>query len=227
MARHYELSAPPDGLAADLGPGGDRVDLLLRGLTRGGEPSRACLPPLAGALPVRALSRVPACLMDRVDPRWLAGLERRRHAARAALLAAGRDAQLELGEHVAMLLATPLLEPADPDDADARAVSGAILWLVGTLVATALAGDDDDLLADLLGRGWWPIGPVDGAFLVAPVTLARTGSRTATHARTGTQSGPGIGTQTGTQNGPGIGTQTGTQNGAGTGTQTGAGGRHG
>ncbi|MFG3439674.1 hypothetical protein ACGF0J_20720 [Nonomuraea sp. NPDC047897] len=176
MARHYELSAPPDGLAADLGPGGDRVDRLLRGLAGAGEPARSALPALVGTLPVRALSRVPACLMDRVDARWLAGLERRRHAARAALRAAGRDDRLELGEHVAMLLTTPLLEPADPDDADARAVSGAVLWLVGTLVATALAEDADDLLADLLGRGWWPVGPVDGAFLVAPVALARTGS---------------------------------------------------
>ncbi|MGW7480031.1 hypothetical protein ACWGH8_15715 [Nonomuraea muscovyensis] len=197
MARHYELTAPPDGLAADLGPGGERVELLLKGLTRVGEPARGALPALAGALPVRALSRVPACLMDRVDPRWLAGLERRRHAARAALLAAGRDAHLELGEHVAMLLATPLLEPADPDDADARAASGAILWLVGTLVATTLAGDGDDLLAILLGQGWWPVGPVDGAFLVAPVATARTGARTGPATRAGTQASTRAGTGAG------------------------------
>ena len=179
MARYYELSAPPEGLARDLGPGGERVAALLDGVSEHLRGDGANLPrrdedrlpeAVAGA-PVRVVDDVPAPLLDRVDGGWLARLERRRNDARRRLLDAGREDRLDLAEHVAMLVATPRLRPADPGDADALAMSGAVLWLLGTLVADALTGDRDDALAELVARGWWPVGPVDGAFLVAPLDL--------------------------------------------------------
>ncbi|MFC4049819.1 hypothetical protein ACFOY4_09015 [Actinomadura syzygii] len=179
MARYYELSAPPEGLARDLGPGGDRVAALLHGVSAHvpadgarGWASEGLPKTLAGA-PVRPTPHVPAALLDRVAPSWLAALERRRHDARRRLHATGRADRLELAEHVAMLVATPRLRPADPEDDDALAMSGAILWLLGTLVADALAEDRADALAELIARGWWPVGPVDGAFLTAPLDLPR------------------------------------------------------
>ncbi|SDK43885.1 hypothetical protein [Nonomuraea jiangxiensis] len=184
MARYYELNAPPEGFAVDLGPGGDRVAALLHGLVTylppGDAPHRAERGPSAGrvpaemsGLPVRRVDDLPAAVLDRVDPLWQALLENRRSQARARLRDADREDRLELAEHVAMLVATPRLRPADPADADALAMSGAVLWLVGTLVATALADDRDDRLADLIAGGWWPVGPVDGAFLLAPLDLPR------------------------------------------------------
>ncbi|WP_336215594.1 hypothetical protein [Nonomuraea sp. LPB2021202275-12-8] len=170
MARYFELSAPPQGLAADLGPGGHRVAALLHALSAR-PPSGSHTPGEVEGMPVRQVEDVPAALLDRVDPGWLAWLESRRSEARARLVADGREDRLELAEHVAMLVATPRLEPAEPGDGDALAMSGAILWLLGTLVATSLADDRDDALADLVGHGWWPVGPVDGALLVAPLGL--------------------------------------------------------
>ncbi|MFD9942819.1 hypothetical protein ACFWYW_54025 [Nonomuraea sp. NPDC059023] len=189
MERHYELTAPPPGLPAALGPGGEDVLALLDGLSAA--PGR--VPDEVDGLPVRQAGRVPATLLDRVEPGWLAALDGRRARARTRLVAAGRESRLELAEHVAMLVATPRLEPAEPGDGDALAQSGAILWLLGTLVATTLADasgstppaarhDDpgntvprgDAALAGLVARGWWPVGPVDGAFVIAPLTLPRT-----------------------------------------------------
>lgn len=169
MARYFELSAAPADLAQELGRGGERVAAMLRGLT---EPRGT---PPAG---VRVMTRVPADFLNRVDRGWLAELERRRTRARKHLVESGRENELELAGHVAMLVATPRLEPVD---ADSRAISGAILWLLGTLVATCLADDGDPFLADLIASGWWPIGPVDGSFLIAPLTLATgaTGGRDA------------------------------------------------
>ncbi|MFI6388614.1 hypothetical protein ACIBHY_04270 [Nonomuraea sp. NPDC050547] len=192
MERHYELTAPPPGLPAALGPGGEDVLALLDGLSAA--PGR--VPEEVDGLPVRQAGRVPAALLDRVEPGWLAALEGRRARARSSLVAAGRASRLELAEHVAMLVATPRLEPAEPGDGDALAQSGAILWLLGTLVATTLADApgstppaarraspddpaptvprDDAALAGLVARGWWPVGPVDGVFVIAPLTLPRT-----------------------------------------------------
>ncbi len=187
MVRHFELTEPPEGLAAELGPGGDRVERLLRGICAARRPER----PPAPSLTVVRDPAVAAAAMDRVDPGWLEALDRRRGAARERLVATGREKQLDTAEHVAMLVATPRLDPADQTDPDARAVSGALLWLIGTVVADALADpggapaangdgpgrdedddkDDDDPLsglAELLASGWWPIGPVDGAFLISP-----------------------------------------------------------
>ncbi|GGL57043.1 hypothetical protein [Planomonospora parontospora] len=189
MARYYELSVPPEGFAGELGPGGDRVAALLHGLVAhlpagdvsspppaGPDPRTGRVPAEVGGLPVRWADELPAVLLDRVDPLWLAWLESRRSEARARLRDARREDRLEFAEHVAMLVATPRLRPADPADAGALAMSGAILWLVGTLVATALTDDRDDRadrLADLTARGLWPVGPVDGAFLLAPLDLPR------------------------------------------------------
>ncbi|WP_440073672.1 hypothetical protein [Streptosporangium sp. OZ121] len=190
MVRHFELTEPPEGLAAELGPGGDRVERLLRGICAAGRaPARRRAP--GSSLTVVRDPAVAAAAMDRVDPGWLEALDRRRGAARERLVAAGREQQLDTAEHVAMLVATPRLDPADQTDPDARAVSGALLWLIGTVVADALAdpggapaangggpghdededdGKDDPLsgLAELLASGWWPIGPVNGAFLISP-----------------------------------------------------------
>ncbi|WP_051865939.1 hypothetical protein [Streptosporangium roseum] len=187
MARHFELSEPPAGLAGELGRGGDRVERLLHGFCEATRPSTA--PGFTSPAPARPATRftvvldrgTAAATMDLVDPGWLADLDRRRAAARSRLLEAGREDQLELAEHVAMLVATPRLDPADPEDAEARAVSGALLWLIGTVVAGALAGgdggEDEDgtlaELADLLESGWWPIGRVNGRFLITPYTAAR------------------------------------------------------
>ncbi|MEU4539710.1 hypothetical protein AB0G15_33135 [Streptosporangium sp. NPDC023825] len=194
MVRHFELTEPPEGLAAELGPGGDRVERLLRGICAADRPERAPDSPLTAPgspLTVVRDPAVAAAAMDRVDPAWLEALDRRRGEARERLVAAGREKQLDTAEHVAMLVATPRLDPADQTDPDARAVSGALLWLIGTVVADALAdpggapaanGDgpgpghdhdhdhDDPLsgLADLLASGWWPIGPVNGDFLISP-----------------------------------------------------------
>ncbi|MFI6294960.1 hypothetical protein ACIBEJ_25450 [Nonomuraea sp. NPDC050790] len=204
MARYFELKDPPRDLPAALGPGGEAVLALLGGLSAapGGAPDHV------DGLPVRQADRVPTALLDRVEPGWLAALEGRRARARAHLVAAGRESRLELAEHVAMLVATPRLEPARPGDDDALAQSGAILWLLGTLVATALdtpepsrdeppkpSHDDEPVapetgraappvapeadrgdvaLAGLVARGWWPVGPVDGVFVIAPLTLPRT-----------------------------------------------------
>ncbi|MBB5077425.1 hypothetical protein [Nonomuraea endophytica] len=183
MERYYELNAPPPDLPAVLGPGGDDVLALLDGLSVA--PGR--VPDEVDGLPVRRVGQVPSALLDRVEPGWLAALEGRRARARTRLVAAGRETRLELAEHVAMLVATPRLEPAEPGDGDALAQSGAILWLLGTLVAAALADEHDDAtptvradrlddttLTGLVARGWWPVGPVDGAFVIAPLTLPRT-----------------------------------------------------
>ncbi|MFI9551936.1 hypothetical protein [Nonomuraea endophytica] len=171
MERHYELNAPPPDLPAVLGPGGEDVLALLDGLSVA--PGR--VPDHVDGLPVRQVGQVPAELLDRVEPGWLAALECRRARARTHLMATGRESRLELAEHVAMLVATPRLEPAEPGDGDALAQSGAILWLLGTLVAAALTNDQNDTtLAGLVARGWWPVGPVDGAFVIAPLTLPRT-----------------------------------------------------
>ncbi|MDP9870194.1 MULTISPECIES: hypothetical protein [Streptosporangium] len=187
MARHFELSAPPSGLATELGPGGDRVERLLRGVCDATRPSTA--PGFTTPAPARPATRftvvrdraTATAAMDLVDPGWLADLDRRRAAARSRLLDAGREEQLELAEHVAMLVATPRLDPADQTDPGARAVSGALLWLIGTVVAGALADgdgeeDEDGTLAeltDLLTDGWWPIGRVNGRFLITPYTADR------------------------------------------------------
>ncbi|MFE6450582.1 hypothetical protein [Nocardiopsis dassonvillei] len=159
MERLYELNRPPEDTEALLGAGGPRVGALLRGLCGG----RAV--PVAGR--ARAVGLAEALsLADLVDPAWVAGVEGRSDRARARLLDAGRGADLELALHMTMLLCTPCLDPADDEDVDAHAVSGALLWLACRLVGPALCGDPDrEGLESLLADGWWPLGRVDGALV--------------------------------------------------------------
>jgi hypothetical protein len=163
------------GLAAALGPGGAAVERLLDGLA--GAPAadvEALAPstpagPVALPLDVEGLP-VAVAAQDRLDPAWLAEVERRRDTARAVLVAAGREAELEAALHVAMLLATERFDPADDTDVDAHVASGARLWLLTAAVASALAGADPDPFAAwarLVVAGWWPVGPCGDRLVLA------------------------------------------------------------
>lgn len=161
MERLYELNRPPEDPGDLLGPGGPRVGALLRGLCGDAPPATA---PRARVVGLAEALR----LAERVDPAWTAGVDRRSDHARDRLVGAGRAADLELALHMTMLLCTPCLDPADDEDVDAHAVSGALLWLACRLVAPALHGDpDEEGLESLLGGGWWPLGAVDGELVAA------------------------------------------------------------
>jgi hypothetical protein len=106
---------------------------------------------------------------DSVDRSWLAAVDRRRHRARHLLADSGRGDDLEAALHVAMLVATEALDPADDRDPGAHAASGAQLWLVGAAVAWALAHPGANPFApwaELVASGLWPIGPVQGRMVV-------------------------------------------------------------
>lgn len=178
-------------LAETLGPGGDRVEALLQALTTTAFGPRR--PAVAGGL--RGLNAValpalaphtPAGPIDlplavvaraagveaaaRVDPTWLAEVDRRRAEPRRALAAAGREAEMEAALHVTMLVATERLDPADDADVEAHVASGAQLWLLAGAVVSALAGTDPDPFAawaQLVAAGWWPIGPSGGRLVVS------------------------------------------------------------
>ncbi|MDQ6797266.1 MAG: hypothetical protein M3011_04440, partial [Actinomycetota bacterium] len=117
-----------------------------------------------------------------VDPAWLTVVDTRRSAPRAALVAAGRETELEAALHLAMLLATVALEDGSPPEA--RVASGARLWLLGGAVAWALLGGQADLgslgndpfapWADLVSYGIWPVGPVPGRLVVGVDPLSST-----------------------------------------------------
>lgn len=174
------------GLAQALGPGGDGVERLLDALVA--EPARA-----AGALDVEALARdtpagpVPLPLAvvglqravaaaSRVAAAFLADVERRRAALRRTLVAAGREGELEAALHVAVLVATDRLDPADDADVDAHVASGARLWLLTGAVVSALAGarpDPFDSWARLVAAGWWPVGPSEGRLVVSDAAGAQ------------------------------------------------------
>lgn len=100
-------------------------------------------------------------LAAHVDAGWLAEVERRRAAARAAVVSAGRAEELDAALHVALLL-----EMARVGD---RVASGARLWLLAGAVASALAGGPDHFGAwgRLVAAGWWPIGPSGGRLVLA------------------------------------------------------------
>ncbi|HTJ76197.1 MAG TPA: hypothetical protein VL337_12640 [Acidimicrobiales bacterium] len=173
------------GLAAALGPGGDRVEALFDALNVG---SQAASPQIAGleAADVAALARatpagvvdLPLAIVDRegavaaaarVDPAWLAAVDRQRAAGRQAVLAAGREGQLEAALHLGVLLATERFDPADDTDVDAHICSGARLWLLTGAVAAAMSGADPDPFApwaQLVVTGWWPVGPSGGRLVV-------------------------------------------------------------
>ena len=110
---------------------------------------------------------------DRVDPEWLAAVDRRRAECRATVVAAGREEELEAALHAVMLVATERLDPPDDADVDQHVASGARLWLLAGAVASALSGPDPDPFAawaDLVTAGWWPIGPSDGRLVVSRPT---------------------------------------------------------
>lgn len=164
-----------------LGPGGERVESLLDRLAGSAPP-----PPAAAAGDLAALATAtPAGPVDLplavvplhagvraaagIEPRWLAEVDDRRSDARRALLAGGREAELEAALHVAVLVATERLDPADDADVDAHVASGAQLWLLTAAVASALAGARPDPFgpwAELVVAGLWPLGPSGGRLVV-------------------------------------------------------------
>ena len=161
-------------LGRALGPGGDRVAELLDALFD------------ERAVDVEALARAtPAGPVDlplatvtlhaaveaaaRVDPDWLAEVDRRRTECRRAVVAAGREDALEAALHVAVLVATERFDPQDDRDVDQHVASGARLWLLAGAVVSAMSGADPDAFAgwaQLVAAGWWPVGPSDGHLIV-------------------------------------------------------------
>jgi hypothetical protein len=85
-----------------------------------------------------------AALLDALPPAVVMpeAFDGQRTAWRAEVVAAGRAEDLEAALHVAMLVATERLDPADDVDVDAHAASGAQLWFLTGAVAAALAGAD-------------------------------------------------------------------------------------
>ena len=164
-------------LASALGPGGRTVeDLLgrLAGPALLGGPDEALVrstPAGLVSLPVVVLDLAAAVdAAGAVDGRWLAAVDRRRDALRRAVVAAGRDEEMEAAVHVAVLGATVWLDPADDTDVEAHVASGAQLWLLTGAVVSALAGvtpDPFEPWVRLLAAGWWPVGPSRGRLVVA------------------------------------------------------------
>jgi hypothetical protein len=172
----------PISFAAAVGPGGERVSDLLDALTGAGAGDVGTSAPLVAGSSIEVLApQTPAGRVDLplvcvdlvagaeaaagVDPSWLADVDRRRMAARAAVVAAGREDELEAALHVAMLVATGRLDAG----VDARVASGARLWLLAGAVASALAGAPDPFHAwgRLVAAGWWPVGPSRGRLVMS------------------------------------------------------------
>lgn len=167
------------GLGEALGPGGELVERLLERLLvpPSGEPATE-LAVLAAATPVGRVD-LPldvVCLQTGVevsadiDPSWLAAVDEQRSTARAALVAAGRGVELEAALHVAMLLGIEIFDPEDDEDCAAHIASGAQLWLLGGAVAWCLSvgvASPFAPWAELVARGWWPVGPTRGRLVIA------------------------------------------------------------
>jgi hypothetical protein len=112
----------------------------------------------------------------RVDRAWLAEVDCRRAGSRQALVAAGREAELEAALQAAIVRATERFDPAEDDDVDAHVASGARLWLLTGAVASALTGVDPDPFEPwglLVTAGWWPVGPSDGRLVVSEASRRR------------------------------------------------------
>lgn len=165
-------------LGEALGPGGLRVEHLLGALAGGHlQLGDADIAALARASPAGAID-LPVAIVDLraaaraaggVDPAWLKEVEDQRQAARQALVDGGRVEELEAAVHVAVLLATERLDPADDTDVEAHVASGARLWLVTAAVASALSGIEPDAFgpwAWLVAAGFWPVGPSGGRLIV-------------------------------------------------------------
>ena len=156
--------------AAAVGPGGERVSDLLDALTGAGEVDVTALAPQTPA----GMVELPLVCVDLaagveaaagVDASWVAEVDRRRAAARAAVVGTGREDELEAALHVVLLVATERLDAG----VDARVASGARLWLLAGAVASALAGPPDPFHAwgRLVAAGWWPIGPAGGRLVLS------------------------------------------------------------
>lgn len=163
-------------VAQALGPGGDRVQCLLDELTgaRGTldlEALARATPAGTVALPLAVVTLgVAVAAAGEVDRAWLAAVDHRRTGLRRALLDAGRGAAMEAALHVATLVATERLDPADDADVDAHVASGARLWLLTGAVVSALAGAAPGPFAAwgrLVAAGWWPVGPSGGRLVVS------------------------------------------------------------
>lgn len=168
-------------LGAALGAGGDAVEQLLDRLVARPRATAVDVASLATATPTGRVD-LPLSVVGLaegversagVDPSWLAAVDERRAAARPPLVAAGRSDELEAALHVAMLVATDVLDPAADADVDAHVASGAQLWLLGAAVAWALAAGGTDHpfapWAELVTAGLWPVGPSSGQLVVAVV----------------------------------------------------------
>lgn len=165
-------------LAGALGEGGLRVQGLLGSVvSRPPELETERLHSLAATTPAGTIDLTVAVvdLADAlkasaaVDRTWLAAVERERERPRPLLVAQGRAGELEAAVHAAMLLGTRHFAPQSDDVAE-RVASGALLWLLGGVVAWALASpgrNPFDPWAELVVRGWWPLGPADGRLALA------------------------------------------------------------
>ncbi|HEV2766767.1 MAG TPA: hypothetical protein VGV63_03535 [Acidimicrobiales bacterium] len=168
-------------LGAALGAGGDAVEQLLDRLVARPSATALDVASLATAtptgpadLPLSVVGLAEGVARSAgVDPSWLAAVDQRRAAARPLLVAAGRSEELEAALHVAMLVATEVLDPVADADVDAHIASGAQLWLLGAAVAWALAAGGTDHpfapWAELVSAGLWPVGPSCGQLVVAVV----------------------------------------------------------
>ena len=167
-------------LCQALGPGGERVagmlDALFVGRAVDVEALARATPAGPIDLPLDTVT-LPAAVeaAARVDPDWLAELDRRRTECRRAVVEAGRADALEAALHVAVVVATERFDPRDDGDVDEHVASGARLWLLAGAVVSALRGAHPDPFAawgQLLTAGWWPVGPSDGRLVVTrrPVT---------------------------------------------------------
>ncbi|MDQ3305423.1 MAG: hypothetical protein M3535_05480, partial [Actinomycetota bacterium] len=173
------------GLAEALGPGGPTVERLLGDLHCGvGPMSEAELTARATTTPAGPvdlpLAMVPLAEgVERsggVDRAWFDEVDHRRSVPRSSLLAAGRGVELEAALHVAMLLATEVLDPADDSYVDAHVASGAQLWILAGAVAWTLVGSGANPFgpwAELVAAGLWPIGPSGGHLVVSAGATTR------------------------------------------------------
>ncbi len=164
-------------LARALGPGGDRVEALLGDVAR--RPSREldveALAVLTPAGPVRLAVHVLSLRLAieaqaELDHGWLAEVDRRREERRRALVAAGRQEEMEAALNLAILMGTERFDPADDTDVGAHVASGARLWLLTGAVVSALAGgapDPFEAWGRLVAAGWWPVGPCRGRLVVS------------------------------------------------------------
>lgn len=168
-------------LGEALGPGGDEVERMLAAIRQPGpRPPAGDITQLAAATPGGwvDLPLEEVTLSEGVrrtttlEQAWLADVDRCRSAPRPALAAAGRSDEVEAALHVAMLVATEALDPAEDSDVDAHVASGAQLWLLAGAVVWALSGGGRGAnpfgpWVELIAAGRWPVGPSQGRLVLS------------------------------------------------------------